>query len=52
MTQKILTATVECPVCGKIVFVYWGSFTGVGKKCTKCDNLITKSTAKTITRHF
>jgi len=52
MTQKILTATVHCPDCGKVVFIYWGSFLGVGKKCPRCDCLITPENAKTIVRHF
>ncbi len=51
MTQKILTASVECP-CGKIVFVYWGSFLGCGKKCPRCGKVLDKSNVKAITRHF
>jgi len=49
--MKELTATVECP-CGKIVFVYWGSFHGSGKKCPKCGKVLDRHNVVAITRHF
>jgi len=49
--MKQLTASVEC-TCGKIVFVYWGSFLGCGKKCPKCGKVLNIDNVEAITRHF